>query len=72
MLYLYLILLFLMSTLGMARLVEEQKGARSSSRGKLTCLFSFLQPDMVCWNLLRWRVKMAGGQKINSCLLAGE
>ena len=26
-LYLYLILLFLMSTLGMARLVEEQKGA---------------------------------------------
>ena len=72
MLYLYLILLFLMSTLGMARLVEEQKGARSRSRGKLTCLFSFLQPDIVCWNLLRWRVKMAGGQKINSCLLAGE
>ena len=51
--------------------VEEQKGAKSKTRGKLTCLFSFLQPDMVCWNLFRWRVRMAGGQKISSCLLAG-
>ena len=61
-----------MSTLGMARQVEEQKGAMSRTRGKLTCLLSFLQPDIVCWNLLRWSVRMAGGQKINSCLLAGE
>ena len=61
-----------MSTLGMAKQVEEQKGARSRNKGKLTCLLSFLLPDIVCWNLLRWRVRTAGGQKMRSCLLPGE
>ena len=61
-----------MSTLGMARQFEKQKGARSRTKGKLTCLLSFLQPNIVCWNLLWWRVRTAGGQKMRSCLLPGE
>lgn len=50
--------------------VAEQNGAKSSVSGKSTCLFTLRRLNPAWWNLLRWRIRIAGTAEISNCFLA--